>query len=591
MAKTTADFMLERLTDWGVRNIYGFPGDGISSTLEALEKAIDRFTFVQARHEEEAAFMACAHAKWTGEPGVCLATSGPGAIHLLNGLYDAKLDHQPVVAIVGQQDRAALGGSYQQEVDLLTLFKDVAHNYVHYCQSPAQMRHLIDRAFRIAKAKRCVTAIILPDDVGEEDAVESPPHEHGTVHSGVGYPAKPRSFPPEEELRRAAAILNDAKRPAIMIGAGAMGAGEEVKAVAETLGAGVCKALLGKAALPDDLPYVTGQMGLLGTSPSWDLMMECDAFLMVGSGFPYSEFLPEEGKARGIQIDIDPGMLSIRYPMEVNLVGDSRDTLAALLPYLEHKSDRSWREKIEKNVAKWWEGVEKRAMHEGNPVNPQRLFWECSPRLPDGAIISADSGTSANWYARAIRIREGMKASLSGTLATMCPGVPYATAAKFTHPDRVAVSFVGDGAMQMLGNAALITIAKYWRVWEDPRCVIAVVNNEDLNQVTWEMRAMGGFPQLEETQKVPPFDYAAYAASLGLIGLRVEHPDQVGPAWDQAFAADRPVVIDCVCDATIPTLPPKITSQQRKNYFSTLMKGDPDEGAIIKNAFKRYFTS
>src|SRR6056297_744119 len=314
MAKTTADFMLERLTEWGVRNIYGYPGDGINSTLKAMGKAIDRFTFVQSRHEEESAFMACAHAKWTGEPGVCLATSGPGAIHLLNGLYDAKLDHQPVVAIIGQQDRAALGGSYQQEVDLLTLFKDVAHNYVHYCQSPTQMRHLIDRAFRIAKAKRCVTAIILPDDVGEEPAVEQAPHEHGTIHSGIGYAKMPRMIPEEADLREAAAILNQAERPAIVIGAGALGAGDEVRAVAERLSAGVCKALLGKAALPDDLPYVTGQMGLLGTSPSYDLMMECDAFLMVGSGFPYSEFLPEEGAARGVQIDIDPGMLSIRCP-------------------------------------------------------------------------------------------------------------------------------------------------------------------------------------------------------------------------------------------------------------------------------------
>ena len=591
MAKTTADFMLERLTAWGVDRIYGFPGDGISSTQEALEKAMDRFFFVQARHEEEAAFMACAHAKWTGEPGVCLATSGPGAIHLLNGLYDAKLDHQPVVAIVGQQKRPALGGHYQQEVDLPNLFKDVANEYVHYCQSPTQMRHLIDRAFRIAKAKRCVTCVVLPDDVGEEDAVEVPPHEHGTIHSGLGYVPKSRIVPAEEDLRRAATILNEAKKPAMVIGAGALGAADEVIAVAEKLGAGVAKALLGKAALPDDLPFVTGQMGLLGTTPSWDLLMDCDAFLMVGSSFPYSEFLPEEGKAKAVQIDIDPGMLSIRYPMDVNLHGDSADTLAALLPYLDEKTDRSWRETIEKNVAQWWEGVEKRAMHDAEPVNPQRLFWECSPRLPDNAIISADSGTSANWFARAIRIRPGMKASLSGTLATMCPGVPYTTAAKFTHPDRVAVGFVGDGAMQMLGNAALITISKYWQHWSDPRCVIAVLNNGDLNQVTWEMRAMGGYPRLEETQKVPSFDYAAYAASLGLIGLRVEHPDQIAPAWDQAFAADRPVVIDCVCDATIPTLPPKITGEQRRNYFKTLMKGDPDEGAIIKNAFKRYLTS
>ena len=591
MARTTADFMLERLSDWGVRHIYGYPGDGISSTLEALEKDPERFAFVQGRHEEECAFMACAHAKWTGEVGVCLATSGPGAIHLLNGLYDAKLDHQPVLAIVGQQDRAALGGAYQQEVDLQTLFKDVARDFVHVCQSPTQMRHLVDRAMRIARAKRSVTCIILPDDVGMEAAVETPPHEHGTVLSGIGHAPEPRILPPAAELRRAAAVLNEAKRPAIMIGAGAIGAGAELRAVAERLGAGVCKALLGKAALPDDLPYVTGQMGLLGTSPSYDLMMDCDAFLMVGSGFPYSEFMPKEGRARGVQIDIDAGMLSIRYPMEVNLLGDARHTLEELLPLLEEKTDRSWRERIEKDVAKWWQGVERRALHDGDPVNPQRLFWECSPRLPDNAIISADSGSAANWFARSIRIRDGMKASLSGTLATMCPGVPYTTAAKFTHPDRVAVGFVGDGAMQMLGNAGLITIAKYWRAWTDPRCVIAVLNNEDLNQVTWEMRAMGGFPKLEETQKVPSFDYAAYARSLGLGGIRVEGPDQIGPAWDEAFSADRPVVIDCLCDATIPTLPPKVTLDQRINYFKTLMKGDEDEGSIIRNSFKRYFTT
>src|SRR6056297_761765 len=591
MAKTTADFMLERLSAWGVRNIYGYPGDGINGIMGALDRHEEDVRFIQTRHEEMAAFMACAHAKFTGEVGVCLATSGPGAIHLLNGLYDAKLDHQPVVAIIGQQDRAALGGSYQQEVDLLTLFKDVAHNYVHYCQSPTQMRHLIDRAFRIAKAKRCVTAIILPDDVGEEPAVEQAPHEHGTIHSGIGYAKMPRMIPEEADLREAAAILNQAERPAIVIGAGALGAGDEVRAVAERLSAGVCKALLGKAALPDDLPYVTGQMGLLGTSPSYDLMMECDAFLMVGSGFPYSEFLPEEGAARGVQIDIDPGMLSIRYPMDVNLVGDSKNTLSELLPMLEEKDRSDWREKIEKNVSDWWKGVEKRAHLSAKPINPQLLFWECSSRLPDRAILAADSGSAANWYARAIRIRDGMKGSLSGTLATICPAVPYVTAAKFTHPDRVAVGFVGDGAMQMLGNSALITIAKYWRTWDDPRCVIAVLNNEDLNQVTWEMRALSGAPKLEETQSLPPFDYAAYATSLGLEGIRVETPDQIAGAWDRAFAADRPVVIDCLTDPTMPTLPPNITASQRASYFKALMKGDPDEGSIIKNALKSYFRS
>ena len=418
-----ADFLVHRLSEWGVRRIYGYPGDGINGIMGALDRASDQVEFIQVRHEEMAAFMACAHAKFTGEVGVCLATSGPGAIHLLNGLYDAKLDHQPVVAIVGQQARSALGGDYQQEVDLPALFKDVAHEYVHMASDPEQVRHLVDRALRIAQAERTVTCVLLPNDVQTMDAVERPEHAHGTIHSGVGH-VSARVVPHEEDLRRAADVLNAGERVAMLVGQGALHATDEVLEVAELLGAGIAKALLGKAAVPDDLPFVTGSIGLLGTKPSYDLMMGCDTLLMEGSIFPYSEFLPEEGKARGVQVDISGRMIGIRYPMEVNLVGDSVETLRALIPRLERKLDRAWRDEIEENVADWWRLMEDRAMIDADPINPQRVFWELSPRLPDDCILTADSGSAANWYARDLKLRRGMMASLSGTLATMGSGVP-----------------------------------------------------------------------------------------------------------------------------------------------------------------------
>jgi pyruvate dehydrogenase (quinone) len=585
MASTVSDFMLERLSEWGVRRIYGYPGDGINGILGALSRAEDRFEFIQVPHEEVAAFMACAHAKFTGRPGICMATSGPGAIHLLNGFYDAKLDHAPVVAIVGQQKRAALGGHYQQEVDLLSLFKDVAGEYVHMCTAPEQMRHLIDRAMRIAMAERTVTCIIVPGDVQELDAVETPPRAHGTIHSGPGY-SPPRIVPTEEDLRRAAEILNAGRRVAMLVGAGALHATDEVIQVAEVLGAGVAKALLGRAAVPDDLPFVTGQIGLLGTRPSWDLMMGCDTLLMVGSSFPYSEFLPPEGQARGVQIDIDAKMLSIRYPMEVNLVGDSALTLRALLPLLKRKADRSWREEIERNVEEWWQVVEERSLSNADPINPQRVLWELSPRLPDNAIISADSGSVANWFARNLKIRRGMMATLSGTLATMCPGVPYALAAKFNYPERVAIALVGDGAMQMLGINCLITVAKYWRRWSDPRLIVLVLNNRDLNQVTWEQRVLAGDPKWETSQNLMDFPYAALAEMVGLKGLRVEQPDEVGPAWDAALSADRPCVLDVVTDPKVPPLPPHLTYEQAKSYAQSLLKGDPEAVGIVWQSIK-----
>ncbi len=579
------DFLIQRLSDWGIRRIYGYPGDGINGIMGALARAEERMEFVQVRHEEMSAFMACAHAKFTGEVGICLATSGPGAIHLLNGLYDAKLDHQPVVAIVGQQAVPALGGSYQQEVDLLSLFKDVAGEYCQMVSRPEQLRHVVDRALRIALAERTVTCIIVPNDVQTMDAVEQPAHAHGTIHSSIGHP-RSRVLPHDEELDRAAELLNAGERVAMLVGQGALDATDEVVDTAELLGAGVAKALLGKAAVPDDLPFVTGSIGLLGTKPSYEMMTGCDTLLVVGSSFPYAEFLPKEGAARGVQIDLDARMIGIRYPMDVHLVGDAAETLRALVPRLERKSDRSWREQIEREVADWWQVLDEQAQVEADPVNPQRVFAELSPRLPDNCILTADAGSVASWYARHLRIRRGMKASLSGTLASMGSGVPYAIAAKFTHPDRVAIALVGDGSMQMNGLNELITISKYWERWSDPRLVVLVLNNRDLNMVTWEQRALEGDPKFEASQEIPDFPYARYAELLGLRGTRVDDPGDLGAAWDEALSADRPFVLEVVTDPEVPPLPPHITFEQARNLMLAVARGDEGWWSMIEQSFK-----
>ena len=585
MSQNVSDFLLERLHDWGVRRIFGFPGDGINALMGALAEVEDRFEYVQVRHEEMSAFMACGHAKFTGEVGVCLATSGPGAIHLLNGLYDAKMDHQPVLAIVGQQPRSAIGGHQQQEVDLHTLFKDVA-SYVHTVMVPEQLPALVDRAMRIAQAERTVTALIVPTDVQEAKAVETPPHEFKINPSSMGY-NRPRVVPHDDDLDRAADVLDEGERVAILVGQGARHAADRVIEAADLLGAGVAKALLGKDVLSDELPFVTGAIGLLGTKPSWKLMMECDTLLMIGSSFPYSQFLPEWDQARGVQIEIDGKMIGIRFPMEVNLVGDSRETLEALLPRLRRKSDRSWREEIEEDVREWWELMEERAMQDADPVNPQRVFWELSSRIPENAIVTCDSGSAANWYARDVKFRGDMRGSLSGTLATMGSGVPYAIAAKFAHPDRPVVALVGDGAMQMNGMNELLTIGKYWQRWEDPRLIVLVLQNHDLNQVTWEMRAMQGDPKFEASQNIPAFDFARFAELAGIEGIRVDHPDRIAGAWDRAFTADRPVLIDAITDPEVPPLPPHITLEQAKAMGMALIKGDPAAGDIIRQTFKK----
>jgi pyruvate dehydrogenase (quinone) len=585
MAQTVSEYFVQRLYDWGVRRIYGYPGDGINGVFGALAKFDGKIKFVQARHEEMAAFMASADAKFTGGLGVCIATSGPGASHLLTGLYDARMDHMPVLAIAGQQARTCLGGHYQQEIDLPAMFKDVAGAFVQQASAPAQVRHLVDRAIRTAMGERKIAAIILPNDLQTEEYSE-PERSHGTVHSGIGW-AQPRIVPYEEDLRMAAEVLNEGKKVGILVGAGALYATDEVIELAEKLGGGVAKALLGKAALPDDIPWVTGSIGLLGTEPSYKMMMECDTLLMIGSGFPYSEFLPPEGKARGVQIDLKADMLSLRYPMEVNLQGDAAETIRALLPLIQHKSDRSWRKQIEDWRADWEKTLESRAMVSANPINPQRVVYELSPRLPDRSIITSDSGSAANWFARDLKIRRDMMCSLSGGLASMGAGVPYAIAAKFAHPDRPVITLVGDGAMQMNGMAELITVAKYHKEWSNRTWICCVFNNEDLNQVTWEQRVMEGDPKYEAAQRVPSVPYHQFAESIGLKGIFVDSEEAVGAAWDEALASNVPVVLEFKTDPDVPPLPPHIKFEQAKTYAGTLLKGDPDQAGIIKQSAKQ----
>jgi pyruvate dehydrogenase (quinone) len=492
------------------------------------------------------------------------------------------MDHVPVVALVGQQARTAIGASYQQEVDLHVLFQDVAE-YVAMGIMPSQVRHLIDRAVRIAHNKRGVSCVILPNDLQELD-YEDPPLAHGATHTGVGY-AGPAKLPDESLLRAAADVLNAGSKVAMLVGAGALEATDEVIAVAQRLQAGVAKALLGKAALPDDLPFVTGSIGLLGTKPSWDLMKNCDTFLMVGSAFPYSEFLPKPGPARGVQIDIDGSRLSLRYPMEVNIVGDSAASLRALLPLLKQKGESSWRRRIEEGMRDWWRVLEARAMDSAEPLNPQRVFWELSPRLPDNAIITADSGSVANWYARDLKMRRGMKASLSGGLASLGAGTPYAMAGKMAYPDRTVIACMGDGAMQMNGMNVMITIAKYWKQWSNPRLIVLVLNNRDLDQVTWEERIMLGAGKTESTQSIPDVPYHRYAELLGLKGIFVDDPNRVGAAWDEALSADRPVILEAYTDPNVPPLPPHITLKDAKNFVS-MIPSEPELGSVLKNSAK-----
>ncbi|HUQ81882.1 MAG TPA: thiamine pyrophosphate-requiring protein [Gemmatimonadaceae bacterium] len=585
---TVSDHLLDRLTEWGVDRLFGYPGDGINAVMGALNRAGDRFDFVQVAHEELAGLMATAHAKFTGEVGVCICTGGPGAIHMLNGLYDAKLDHQPVVAIIGQTALAGVGGSAQQETNLRALLQDVASSYLEIVSKPEQLAHVVDRAFRASLGNRSVAAIIIPHDVQMEQAVTDPPKKHGRQHSAVGFTPS-LSVPPDDLVERAADVLNAGRKIAILVGAGALHAAEQVERVAERLGAGVAKSLLGKTVLPDDLAYVTGSVGWLGTPASNRMMRECDTLFMIGTNFPYTEFLPEAGQARGVQIDVEPRNLALRYPIEVPIIGDAADTLTRLLPLLDDHREESWRDEIEQWARDSWELADQHAHAPANPVNPQLVAWGMSERLPDRAILTADSGTAAVWLARCVRVRRGMRFSISGGLATMGCAVPYALAAKMAYPDRPAFALVGDGAMQMIGLNALIDVAKQWRraseageAWSDPRFVVVVLNNRDLNFVTWEQRAMDGDPRYMTSQALPDLPYADFARMLGFDGVRVERPEDVASAWERALASDRPFVIDAVVDAAVPTLPPELQPEQQDKLAKALAGGDPDAEAVME---------
>ncbi len=584
MSIKVSDYILQRLREWDVDHVFSYAGDGINGLLAAWGRADNKPVFVQARHEEMAAFEAVGYAKFSGKVGVCAATSGPGAIHLLNGLYDAKLDHVPVVALVGQTNRSAMGGSYQQEVDLASLYKDVASDFCETVTVPEQLPNVIDRAMRTAMARRTVTAVIIPADVQELD-YSPPQHAFKMVPSSLGM-AQYAPVPAQSAVADAAEVINAGEKVAILIGQGARGARAEVEELADVTGAGVAKALLGKDALPDDLPYVTGAIGLLGTRPSYELMMECDTLVVIGSSFPYTQFMPELDQARAVNIDIDPHMVGMRYPFEVNLVGDAKETLRALLPQLKRKKHGDWRKKIEKNTKRWWEVMQRRAAVDADPINPEYVVHALDQLLPHDVILAADSGSAANWYARHLRMRGAMRGSLSGTLATMGPGVPYVIGAKFAHPERPTLAIVGDGAMQMNGMAELITAAKYWHQWSDPRLIVAVLNNQDLNQVTWEMRAMSGAPQFEPSQHIPDVPYADFARSIGLGGVRVEKPGDVESAWRQALSADRPFVIDFRTDPAVPPIPPHASFDQIEAAATAILKGDSDRADVVKQGLK-----
>jgi pyruvate dehydrogenase (quinone) len=584
MSQTVGEFFVDRLEAWGIDTIFGYPGDGVNGVLRGLEKAGDKFFFVQARHEEMAAFMASAYAKFSGRLGVCLSTGGPGATHLITGLYDAKMDHQPVLAITGQAARSVRGAHYQQELNLDRVFADVAE-FVQEGTTPQQVGVILDRAIRTAIARNGVAVVCMPNDLSDSP-YKAPAREHGFTRSGYGY-SRPSVVPKSVDLARAADLLNAGEKVAMLVGAGGQGAVDEIIAVADRLQAGAAKALLGKSVLPDDLPWVTGAIGLLGSRPSSDMMDDCDTLLMIGTGFPWSEFLPKTGQARAVQIDIDPTMLGIRYPTEVNLHGDSAETLRALLPLLDQKPESHWRRHIESSMDDWWKIAEKRALASANPVNPQRVAWELSPRLPDDVIVTSDSGSCANWYARDLKVRRGQMYSLSGGLASMGAAVPYAIGAKFAHPGRPVIALVGDGAMQMNNMAELITVAKYWRTWANPKWICCVWNNGDLNQVTWEQRIMEGFPRFLATQQVPEVAYHQFAELIGLKGIYVDNPDHVGAAWDEALASQIPVVLEVRTDPEVPPLPPHITFDQAKKFMNTLQQGDPDQGRMFKGALEQ----
>ncbi|MGP5726250.1 thiamine pyrophosphate-requiring protein [Arthrobacter rhombi] len=591
MATTVSDFVIQRVKDWGVSRVFGFPGDGIGAFDGALGKADredDGLEYIRPTHEEICSLMATAHAKFTGEVGVCVATSSPGAFHLLNGLYDAKMDNQPVVAIIGQQGLNSLGTFTQQESNLERPLADVAV-YVQTVVSPKQAQAVVDTAFRTARVRLGPAVVILPHDVQQMKMPDLEPENWVSRSSAVA--PSTAVVPPRAEIAKAAQIINAGSKVTFLVGHGADGATEEVLKAAELSGAGIITALRAKQVIPSEVPHHSQQLGLLGSRPSMDQMTDCDTLVLLGTNFPYGQFLPKSGQARAIQVDLKPEQMGLRYPTELNLWGDVKETLTALIPLLEATTDLSWQNGVVDGMKEWESEMEAEAMVSyDDGVNPRRVYHELNQRLPPRAIVTADAGSTADWYGHHIRLREGMLGDLSGRLATMLAAMPYATAAKFAYPDRTVICTIGDGAFQMLGMNELITIKKYLARWQNPQLIILVLHNDDLNQVSWEMRTQDANPVWSKSQDVETMDYAGYAELLGFQGIQVRTDDEVAAAWDAAFAHRGVTLIDACTSKNVPPLPPKVAFEFAKNTGMALLKGDPEEAGVIKDTAKAVVT-
>ena len=576
MAKTAADILVETMIEWGIDTIFGIPGDGVNGIIESLRRQQDKIRFVQVRHEESAAFMACAWAKFTGKLGACIATSGPGGIHLLNGLYDAKLDGQPVLAITGLQFHDLVGTFTQQDVALDKLFMDVAC-FNERVMGAAHMRNIAELACQTALARRGVAHITMPVDLQDQKLDDDERSKRNRPKHADGYAARSSRLPPEGALQSAAAVLNEGKKVTILAGQGALGAGAELEQISEKLGAPIVKALLGKACVADDSPYTTGGIGLLGTEPSEDAMAGCDTLLIVGASFPYIEFYPKPGKARCVQIDLDPMRLGLRFPVEVGLVGDSKNTVKALLPLLRHNADRSFLQKAQEGMKSWNELMVKRGTDDKMPMNPQVVAHELGKRLPANCIVVTDSGTNTTWAARHLPMKPGQMFSVSGNLASMACGLPYAISAQLAYPDRPVFAFVGDGGLTML-MGELATCVKY-----NLPVRIVVIKNNSLGQIKWEQMVFLGNP--EYVCDLQPIDFAAVARAFGITSFSIEDPAKCGGVLDQALAVKGPVLIEAVVDPNVARMPAKTTASQALHLAEALARGTKDPGEIIRDAF------
>jgi pyruvate dehydrogenase (quinone)/pyruvate oxidase len=576
MAENASDILIETILPWGVDTVFGIPGDGINGIMEALRVRKDRVRFIQVRHEEAAAFMACAYAKYTGKLGCCLATSGPGGVHLLNGLYDAKLDQAPVLALTGQTFSDLKGSHFQQEIDMVALYQDVAL-YNQMVLSPDQVEMLANEACRHALNHRAVAHINFPVDLQEKAPTgKTSMHKREGATNSV-WPM-PLALPREEELQKAAALLNRSERPVLMVGQGALDARDEVIEIADKLGAPIVKSLLGKAVVPDRHPLTTGGLGLLGTTPSQNAMEECDALLMIGTSFPYMEYLPKHGQAIGVQIDDKPDRIGLRFPIDVGLVGDARPTVAALSRLIQRKDDRSFLEKRQREVKDWWDLMETRAMRDDVPIKPQRVAWELAQVASDDAIISGDSGTNTSWVARQFPLRGSQMFSCSGTLATMAPGLPYAVAAKVAYPERQSIAFVGDGAFTML-MGEFATAVKY-----NLPILCVIIKNNVLGQIKWEQIVFLGNP--EYGVELHEIDFAKFAEACGGLGFTVTEPDDLKPTFERAIASGRPAVVQVVVDPNEPPMPAKVTLRQAEHFAEAMIKGQPNRKQIALTLFR-----